>query len=378
MIRFGIIKYKYVKESTLEWFFLLKSLYCQWLFVSLQQQNPPRFPLEQRTRAGLLLFMSTLRLYTKQALSISEQIELLKSRGLNIADSSKTAKFLGEVSYFRFVQYLRPMEADKTSHQFKPNSRFEDAVALYNFDMELRDLMFKAIQRLEIALRTKIIQEFSLEHGPFWFFDTSLADDEHKFIENMNSIDRELQRSKEDFIKEHRRNYDKPIFPPAWKTLELASFGTLSKLYYNFCDKKLKKRVARQFNLPQHEVLESWMRSVTVLRNCCAHHSRLWNRYLSTAPQMSFFTWCMGEHRRCRCKQSICYSLLYCILAWFHGIRIGLQEQAQILTRFLFTGRSDSYGFSWKLDFRAPMEITLQTQKQVSLSAVNFSLSTAF
>ena len=79
---------------------------------------------------------------------------------------------------------------------------------LYNFDIELRDLMFKAVQRLEIALRTNIIQEFSLGHGPFWFFDTSLSDDEHKFIENMNSIDRELQRCKEDFIKEHRRNYD--------------------------------------------------------------------------------------------------------------------------------------------------------------------------
>ena len=105
----------------------------------MQQQNPPRFPFEQRTRAGLLLFMGTLRLYTKQALSISEQIELLKSRGLNIADSSKAEKFLGEVSYFLgFVQYLRPMEEDKTTHQFKPNSRFEDAVALYNFDIELR------------------------------------------------------------------------------------------------------------------------------------------------------------------------------------------------------------------------------------------------
>ena len=74
------------------------------------------------------------------------------------------------------------MEADKTTHQFKPNSRFEDAVALYNFDIELRELIFKAVQRLEIALRTKIIQEFSLAHGPFWFFDTSLAEDEHKFI----------------------------------------------------------------------------------------------------------------------------------------------------------------------------------------------------
>ena len=75
--------------------------------------------------------MGTLSLYTKQALSISEQIELLKSRDLNIADSSKAAKFLGEVNYFRFVQYLRPMEADKSTHQFKPNSRFEDAVALF-------------------------------------------------------------------------------------------------------------------------------------------------------------------------------------------------------------------------------------------------------
>ena len=43
------------KNSTLSWFFSLKSLYYQWLFVYLQQQNPPRFPFEQRTRAGLLL-----------------------------------------------------------------------------------------------------------------------------------------------------------------------------------------------------------------------------------------------------------------------------------------------------------------------------------
>ena len=174
--------------------------------------------------------MRTLRIYTKQALPIADQLELLKSRGLSIADDSKASKFLGEVSYFRFVQYLRPMEANKTTHQFKPNSRFADAVALYEFDTELRDLVFKAVQRLEIALRTKIIHEFSIAHGPFWFYDTSLADDEHKFIENMNAIDRELQH----FIKEHKQNYDKPVFPPAWKTLELVSFGTLSKLYYNF------------------------------------------------------------------------------------------------------------------------------------------------
>ena len=108
-------------------------------------------PVEQRTRAGLLLYMSTLRIYTKQALPIADQLELLKSRGLLIADESKAAKFLGEVSYFRFVQYLRPMEANKITNQFKPNSRFADAVALYEFDTELRDLVFKAVQLCRIA-----------------------------------------------------------------------------------------------------------------------------------------------------------------------------------------------------------------------------------
>ena len=52
-----------------------------------------------------------------QTLSILEQIELPKSRGLNIADSSKAAKLLDEVYHFRFVLHLRPMEADKTIHQ---------------------------------------------------------------------------------------------------------------------------------------------------------------------------------------------------------------------------------------------------------------------
>ena len=145
------------KNSTFAWFFLLKSLYYQWLFVSVAATESATLPIWTANQGGSFAFYGYIRLYTKQALSISEQIELLKSRGLNIADSSKAVKFLGEVSYFRFVQYLRPMEEDKTTHQFKPNSRFEDAVALYNFDIELRDLMFKAVQRLEIALRTKTV-----------------------------------------------------------------------------------------------------------------------------------------------------------------------------------------------------------------------------
>ncbi|MBQ8959340.1 MAG: Abi family protein [Bacteroidales bacterium] len=256
-------------------------------------------------------------IYTKQPISITDQIARLKSLGLIIADENKAKKTLGEVSYFRFAAYLRPMEADKQTHRFKPNSIFENAVAMYEFDSALRQILFAAIQRIEVALRTKIIHHFSMTHGAFWFMQMNLHENEHRFLENLNALDREVQRSKEDFIKEHFANYDKPEFPPAWKTL--ASLGTLSKLYYNFADNKVKKLVAREFNLPQHEILESWMRSLSALRNYCAHHARLWNRFLNAAPQMNVNlrgTWINSGH----IDANKVYAILCCIAYWLRAI----------------------------------------------------------
>lgn len=222
--------------------------------------------------------------YSKQPLDIGQQIALLRNRGLAISDDATTRQTLGIISYFRLANYFRPMEADKELHTFKPASTFDNAVRLYEFDCTLRELVFKAIGRIEIALRTKMIHYFSLAYGPFWFLDMSLANDERLFLENLNSIDRELHRSKEDFIKEHFKKYSRPSFPPAWKSLEVVSFGVLSKMYFNFNDTKIKKRVARSLGLPQHLLLESWIASLAALRNCCAHHARIWNRNYPVTP----------------------------------------------------------------------------------------------
>ena len=95
-----------------------------------------------------------------------------------------------------------------------------------------------------------------------------------------------MKRSKEDFLIEHFARYDNPPYPPAWKTLEVSSFGTLSKLYCNLTDNNLKKQIAREFGLPQHLYLESWIKSLSVLRNCIAHHARIWNRKYPWKPQI--------------------------------------------------------------------------------------------
>ncbi len=190
------------------------------------------------------------------------------------------------MSYFRLAAYLRPLEADKETHSYKPGAKFETAQSLYKFDADLRMLVFTSIQSLEIALRSFIIQNFTMQYGPGWFSDEHLVINKFRHTENLSNLVQELDRTKEDFIHDHYAKYGRNSFPPAWKSLELASFGILTKFYFNFADTKAKKQVARMFNLPQHEVLESWLRAINDLRNCCAHHNRIWNRNYSAMPQL--------------------------------------------------------------------------------------------
>lgn len=224
--------------------------------------------------------------YTKNALDTSDLLAMLKQRGLQVADEQEALRTLSLVSYFRLACYFRPMEIDKQTHEFREGASLGQALALYKFDTALRDLVFCATRQIEIALRSCVNYHFSRNHTPFWFTQVDMATDGHLFVEHLSSVDRELHRSKEEFIKEHFERYDRPSFPPAWKTLETVSFGTLSKLYQNFYDKAEKKAVAEDFGLPQHEFLISWLESLTVLRNLCAHHARIWNRRYALKPQV--------------------------------------------------------------------------------------------
>lgn len=205
----------------------------------LRQQFPPRLFI-MRTRAELF-FYTPMATYTKQPISITDQMSVLKNRGLLFDDEQAAAECLKIISYFRLANYWKPMEYDKVNHIFKPKSRFENVVTLYNFDKDLRTLIFSAIQSIEIALRTKVIQIVSSNYGAFWFADESLFSNNTIFSKCLANIEEELKRSKEDFLIEHFSKYDNPPYPPAWKTLDVSSFGTLSKLYCNLTDNNLKK-----------------------------------------------------------------------------------------------------------------------------------------
>ncbi|SHI60934.1 Abortive infection bacteriophage resistance protein [Mesonia phycicola] len=221
-------------------------------------------------------------MFSKKAFTLTEQVKQLQERGLYIPNSKLAERYLANISYYRLGEYWYVMQADKENHIFKPNSRFSDVIALYNFDAELRLLLFDVIEKIEISLRTKLIYHLSHEVDPWWFQNFELFNDSRALVKTLANLQEEVERSKDITLKNHfKKHKDDKRFPPAWKSLEHTSFGALSKLYGNLKHTlKAKDIIAEEFGAVNHTYLPSWLQSIAVIRNFCAHHSRLWNRNL--------------------------------------------------------------------------------------------------
>jgi abortive infection bacteriophage resistance protein len=221
---------------------------------------------------------------SKPPKTFQEQLQLLKKRGMMFRDEATSLDLLANISYYRLKGYWWDMQNDKVSHTFRANTYFEDVIDRYNFDRRLRLILFDAIERIEIGLRTKIIYHLSVSYGPLWYMDEAIFSDGGKHQDHIEALFREFQYSQEVFIKDHKRRYPDED-PEAWKILEIASMGTLSKLYKNL-DHQLpeKSKIAKELGLNLHSELSSWLEAIAYLRNIIAHHSRIWSRTMVKRP----------------------------------------------------------------------------------------------
>lgn len=222
--------------------------------------------------------------YTKPFLTFKQQVEKLKSRGLIIDDECKAIHILSNISYYRLSAYMYPFLKDKENHVFKSNSTFDDVFNLYSFDKELRKVIFNEIEKIEISIRTQIIYILSREKDPFWINDPNNFKPNFNHSEMLDKLKIEIKNSDEQFIKSFKVKYNNEI-PPTWISLELLTFGSMSKIYKNL-NKSLttQKREISNFYGLSDTVFESWIHCLSYLRNICAHHSRLWNRDLGIEP----------------------------------------------------------------------------------------------
>ncbi len=217
-------------------------------------------------------------------MTIPEQVNLLKSRNLIIKDREIIYSVLTNVSYFRFSAYFHPFVVKNDPGQkFMIGTEFEDILGNYSFDRKLRLLVFDAIERIEIAFRTRLTVSLVEKYGPGWYHNANLFKDSDCFFKTIENFKKEYGSSNEVFIKHFKEKYSDSEFPPSWIALEIFSFGRLSRHFSNLKNNADKQLLADYFEL-RYPVLQSWLHSLSYVRNICAHHSRLWNRSLGIRP----------------------------------------------------------------------------------------------
>lgn len=221
----------------------------------------------------------------KRATTIEQQITLLESRGLTISDKVKAQEILEDIGYYRLGFYLFPFEKtypnlNNRSHEYIEGANFDDVVNLYYFDCDLRLLLMRYLNRIEIAFRTSIIYSLSNKYvdNPIWFVSPSVVN--RKYTENFVQKIYTSDFRKNPIIHRHHRNNPNDRFAPAWKTLEFMTLGAVMKLYEQLKERKDKVLIANKFGIRQVVTFESYMHTIRQVRNACAHGLLLYDMKL--------------------------------------------------------------------------------------------------
>lgn len=218
----------------------------------------------------------------RKAITLDEQIALLRSRNMTISNEDKAKEILFDVGYFRMGFYWFPFEQTypekhHRTHQFKDGTDFDSAVKLYYFDFNLRNILLKPLSRIEIAFRTKVAYLVSNHYvnSPTWFVDTSVVN-----RKQAASFERKVYRQileKTPLIALHHRHHINDKFAPAWKTLEFMTLGELVNLFKSLKDEELKLEIANQFGIKKLVTFENYLDIIKNLRNTCAHGNVLYD-----------------------------------------------------------------------------------------------------
>ena len=238
-------------------------------------------------------------------------------------DDQSAISYLSRISYFRLKYYWVDM-LDVNTDFFINGTSFNTIIDRYEFDKELRNILFGAIEILEVGLRTKFITTLSLATNTgLWYLDCSLFNNQLFHTNLVLDMKYEFDRNSDPFVRQYildHPNWNKNTLegdnPDAWMIFETATFGTLSKMYKNLLNQSpLKSRIANEFGLYSARELSSWLEAISVLRNIIAHHSRIWYKIFSKKPtniNRHRDNWVFSDLTEHQCKRA--FGVISCLL----------------------------------------------------------------
>lgn len=218
--------------------------------------------------------------------SLDEQIELLRSRGLTIDDEDRAKEFLLYNNYYRVSGYSLTL---RKNDMFDVSATFQNIMDIYTFDYDLRHIILKYLDAIEVRFKSVFVYEFTKMHGPTghllgsWFTD----ENQHGRIIEKGEKQSRIRHCQEAFIKHFVDDLKQPM--PFWVFVDLLTIRDISALYA-ISENDIKSSVASIFGYTSNQgskILGDHMRCMTILRNLCAHGNRIYNRLFEQKPLLS-------------------------------------------------------------------------------------------
>lgn len=226
------------------------------------------------------------------ATTVDEQLKILTDRGMTFDyEEAKLKEILLDIGYYKLGFYWHHFQKDR-NHNFFEGTKISDVIKLYYLDVNLKSVLAKAINRIEVNFKTKLIYFGSNQYkdNPFWFCDTKLVGD--YFIDEFPRVYTNKFINDNKPIKNHHKKYPKQTYAPAWKTLEFLSLGTIIVLYSCLKDINLKKEIALCFGVKKPQIFENYLKTIVFIRNICAHNDLLYDsntaKEIETTPMIIF------------------------------------------------------------------------------------------
>jgi abortive infection bacteriophage resistance protein len=218
----------------------------------------------------------------KTGLSFKEQVELLMKKGLIVNNIDDATTVLSRVNYYKLSGYSLHL---KNNDIFYENCTFDYIYKLYLFDKRFSAILFDLFETIEVTLKTQLSNHLALKYGSLSYLDTSIfrqASIHKAFVKEVYSKEKDKTYGKIKFVT---HNIDKYGQLPIWVAIEILSFGVVSKLYRNLRksdQKAIIRGIVQKEQAINVDCASNWFQSIVNQRNRIAHHSRIYNRSITT------------------------------------------------------------------------------------------------
>ena len=212
--------------------------------------------------------------------TIQEQIGILESKGLIIDDYLFTEDILIRENYFFISGYRHLFLKSPKDRNFIKGTTFRELYALFNFDRQVRNIVFKNLLIIENNLKSIISYQLSKKYGfrekdylrPENF--TKVPDKQRQLSDTLKKMKRQIRvnGAQHSATSHYLKNYG---YIPLWVVVKVLSFGIVGELY-TVMKREDQEEIANIYDLSINNLL-TYLPILSNYRNLCAHEDILYD-----------------------------------------------------------------------------------------------------